>query len=1063
MRYLIITCMLLSSWFATCGQQLFTQHYPIEVYQGASQNWAIRQAKNGVICVANAEGVLRYDGNKWDLISLPNKASIGSLDIDATGKIFIGSESDLGYFQKGQNDKYEYISLLAKLPDSCQYDIKVDLVRVFDNKVFFLGKDHIYIYTQDHFKILRTHSKGFLINKNTLYARKGNALYKYTNGDFETKPYFRTIEGMQYKWITDYRPGYFLILDGKNQVWILDEKHPDKWNTFSEELNRNLKNLEIETITCLDNGNIAVHVGDGILFFNKEGKLYYRIANDKLIGWGSLFEDKQHNLWANADSDILQIITSSPLSYYDDKNGLKDYVLSLGRIGNHHYVGTENGILYQQDRNTFIPIPGTKGTIWNFYQFHNKLYAVHDTGVLELDGKKVIKVIDQDLVFAMCGVKNHPDKIIIGTGWTGLWLLQKKNKVWTKTKVKGFEGEIRSVQQDEEGNIWISQYNNGVWKLKLNEQMDSIISLTAYDTTRGLPANTNNRLHRLDGKIVMTTVDGIYSYNPNSKRFEPEAKYRKALGKAFCIYSLAENKEGDIYFWGATPHEKEMAGVLKKQPDGSFKLMLTPFNKASVAFRNLRVDVDAPLLITNSGEVWIGSSWKILCYDPDQKTFYSDPIKVSIQKVWARDSLIYQNPAKTSEHTLPLPYAFNNVKFEFLCSFLEDIEKNQYQYKLDGFENKWSDWTLNKEAVFTNLHEGNYTFYIRAKNIYDVVSEPVSFSFRVAPPWYRTRLAYLLYLVLFIGLLYLLIQLNIRRVKRQQLVLEGVIKEKTKELTDANEELLSQSNLLSEQNHQLHDAQITIEIQNKEIKNRNETLEIEVHKRTKELVKYNQQLEQFAFVTAHNLRGPVARILGLGTVLDMTSNVTDEVKTITEKLVFTTREIDSVIADLNHILHIKNTPSLLEELNLETEMNRVISSLSKDIQYTNAIVQIDFSEVPSIITSQAYLYSIVYQLLSNALKFRHPERVPEIRITAVSIDDYIRISVSDNGLGIELQKFKDKLFTLYGRFHLHIEGKGMGLYLAQTQILALGGSIEVKSEVNIGTTFEVFFKKIQKM
>jgi signal transduction histidine kinase len=467
------------------------------------------------------------------------------------------------------------------------------------------------------------------------------------------------------------------------------------------------------------------------------------------------------------------------------------------------------------------------------------------------------------------------------------------------------------------------------------------------------------------------------------------------------------------------------------------------------------------MLITNSGEVWIGNGWKIFCYNPDQKAFYSDPIQVSIQKVWARDSLIYQNLAKESVQILP--FTFNNLKFQFLCSFLEEPEKTLYQYKLDGFENKWSDWTRNKEAVFTNLHEGSYTFYVKAKNIYDVTSEPVAFTFRVAPPWYRSHIAYIIYFILLSIFFYLFIQFKIGRVKRRQSFLEGVIKEKTKELTDANEELLSQSNLLSEQNHQLQDAQVTIENQNKEIKNRNETLEIEVHKRTKELVKYNQQLEQFAFVTAHNLRGPVARILGLGTVLDMTENVTEEVRTITEKLVFTTREIDSVIADLNHILHIKNTPSLLEELNFETEISRVISGLAKDIEHTNAIIRIDFSEVPSVITSQAYLYSIVYQLLSNALKFRHPERIPEIRITTVNTEDYICFSVSDNGLGIELPKFKEKLFTLYGRFHLHVEGKGMGLYLAQTQILALGGNIEVKSEVNIGTTFEVFFKKIQKV
>jgi signal transduction histidine kinase/ligand-binding sensor domain-containing protein len=1061
MRSLLIICLFLSSCFITRGQQPFTQHYPIEVYQGASQNWAIRQDKYGAIYVANTEGLLRYDGNKWDLISLPNKVSVNSIDTDSTGRIYIGSDDDMGYFQKGSSGKYEYISLLAQFPDSCKYDLGGNLVRVFENKVFFLGEEHVYIYTGNHFNVLRIASKGLIRNKHSLYLRKGDALYKYKNGGFETRPYFRKIEGMKYKWITDYDHESYLILDDKNQVWMVNEKNPDRWNILSHELNRNLKNEDIVSMTCLDNGNIAIHTSKGIDFYSKDGKLQYNIANNKLIQWGSLYEDKQHNLWANADSDIINIVSSSPLSYYDSRNGLTGYIVSLGRQGSHHYIGTDNGILYQEDRNTFVPLPGTEGNTWNFYNAHDRLYALHDSGVLELQGKKVIQITREQYILSMCALRNYSDRMIVGTNYSGIGLLQKKGNTWSTKKIKGFEQEVRCILEDEDGSIWISQPINGIWKLRLNEQMDSVISQTAYDTTRGLPANFNNRLHRLNGKIIATTIEGIYSYNPTHNRFEPEEKYRKVLGRDFCIYSLAESNEGDIYFWGAQPKEKEMEGVMKKQPDGSFKLLLTPFKKIAVPSRNLRVDVDAPILITNSGEVWLGNNQKIFSYNPNQNSFYNDPIVLSIQKVWSRDSLIYQNSAKDSIHSLP--YTQNNLKFEFLCSFIEDNEKNQYQYKLKGFENKWSDWTPTKEAIFTNLPAGDYIFYVRAKNIYDVVSKPASFSFHIDAPWYKTRLSYAIYSILFIFFIYLIIQLNIQRAKKRQIFLEGIVKEKTKELIDVNEELLTQSNLLSERNHQLQKAHATIENQNKEIKNRNETLEDEVDKRTQELVRYNQQLEQFAFVTAHNLRGPVARILGLGTVLRMIDHVPDEVKTINDKLIFTAHEIDSVIRDLNQILHIKNAPSHFEELNLVQEINKVIAGLEKGIRNSNAIIRTDFSEASTIITSQAYFYSIVYHLLSNAIKFRHPERIPYITISAIDSENYIGLVISDNGLGIDLQKNKDKIFTLYSRFHLHLEGKGLGLYLVKTQMSALGGNVEVESEVNTGTTFKVFFKKTQNL
>lgn len=1059
MRSLIITGLFLLYCFTVRGQQPFTQHYPIEVYQGASQNWAIRQDKFGTIYVANTEGLLRYDGDKWNLISFPSKKGINSMDTDSVGNIYTCSDHDMGYFQKDSNGRYKYISLLNNFPDSCKYDPGSHLVRVFGNEVFFMGEEHLYIYRGSALRVLRINGKGLIKNKNSLFIRKGEGLYKYKNGKFETKPYFREIAGMKYKWITDYNHESYLILDDKNQVWIVSEKNPDQWKILSHELNRQLKNVDIVTMTCLDNGNIAIHTTKGIDFYNKEGKLYYNIIKDNLIRWGSLFEDRQHNLWANADSDIINIISSSPLSYFDSKNGLKNYIVALGRQGNHHYIGTDNGILYQEDRNTFVMLPGTEGTTWSFCNAHNKLYALHDSGVLELQGKKVIQLTRDEYLLSMCALRNYTDRMIVGTSYSGMGLLQKKDNTWRTKKIKGFEQETRYIQEDEEGYLWVSHNTNGIWKLRLNKQMDSVIAQTFYDTARGLPANYNNRLYRLNGKSVVATTAGIYSYNASRDRFEPEDKYRKALGNAFCIYTLMETAAGDIYFWGARAKEKEMAGVLKKQRDGNFKLLLTPFNKIAVPFRNLRVDVDAPMLVTNSGEIWIGNNQKIFSYNPRQVVFYNDPIELSIQKVWCRDSLLYHDIAKDSLYTLP--YTLNNLRFEFLCSFIEDNEKNLYQYKLKGFENKWSDWTQSKEAFFTNLPEGNYTLYVRAKNIYDVVGAPASFAFRITPPWYRTAVAYSIYFVTSIFLLYLVTQLNIRRVKRRQIYLEGIVKEKTKELIDVNEELLTQSNLLSERNQQLQKAHTTIESQNKEIKHRNETLEDEVDKRTKELVKYNQQLEQFAFVTAHNLRGPVARILGLGTVLRMIDNVPDEVKTINDKLVFTAHEIDSVIRDLNQILHIKNVPSHLEQLDLETEINKVIGSLEKDINNANAIIRTDFSEVQSIVTSQAYLYSIIYHLLSNAIKFRHPDRVPRITISAITKEGYIGLSVSDNGLGINLEKSKDKLFTLYSRFHLHVEGKGLGLYLVKTQIAALGGSVEVKSTVGGGTTFKVFFKEMQ--
>jgi signal transduction histidine kinase len=1050
MRYLSTLWVLFLTCFITHAQQLFEQNYPVEVYQGASQSWAILQDKHGVIYVANTEGLLRYDGTQWDLISLPNREAIYYADIDYEGNIYTSSTFEIGVFRIGAGGKYEYHSLTHEIPSSFGLDERTG-VRVFNNEVFFCNENRIYIYTNGKFKIHQPGGEGFVVSRNNIYLRKGSGLHSYNKNGFSADSYFAKTNAPHYKWFSCNYDDKLLALDDKNQVWLVNEKKPDDdWEMLSKTLNKNLKNLEIKNIVHTSNDNIVVHTGRAILFFYASGEIAYRIDNEDLLeGDSFVMEDHQHNLWFNADSNILQVIASSPISYYDSNNGLKGFVMSFGSAAQYQYIGTTKGLFYENERGTFTKLPGVEGGIWNLYNFHNTVYACHDSSVQKLYHDKAKMIIKHPWVMSLCSVKKSADHMIMGTYNTGIWLLQNKNGRWHKRKIKGFEEETRNILEDEEGNLWISHINKGIWKLKLNEDMDSVISNTFYDKTNGLPSNVYNKIHLLKGKIVVSTKNGIYSYNKNHNSFEQEDVYNRALGSGFCIYTLAESPEGDIYFWGAHPKGKETVGVLQKQR-GNFKLLLTPFNKIATSFRNLRVAVDAPILVTNSGEIWIGNDQKVYSYNPNQRTFYNDPIHIYVKKVWAGDSLVYDNYTKTTSPVLH--FAFNNLKFEFRCSSLESTEMNHYQYKIEGFENKWSEWSTSREAHYTNLPAGDYVFYVRAKNIYDVISEPASFRFHINPPWYSTRLAYVIYIGSLFILVYLLVRYSVRREKKQKMILEEIVNEKTKELIYVN-------NLLSNKNDQLQNANTIIEGQNEEIRNRNETLEDEVHKRTKELVEYNQQLEQFAFVTAHNLRGPVARMLGLGTVLRMTGNDPEETKIITARLLTTAEEIDSVIKDLNQILHVKNTPNQLEKLNLQEEISEVISSYKREINNTNTRLSCSIGEVEVITTSRGYLRNIVYQLLGNCIKFRHPDRTPDIRIVATNTKDYICLTVSDNGLGMHLQKIGDKLFTLYGRFHLHIEGKGIGMYLAKTQLLSLGGKIEVDSEENVGTTVKVFFRK----
>ncbi len=281
------------------------------------------------------------------------------------------------------------------------------------------------------------------------------------------------------------------------------------------------------------------------------------------------------------------------------------------------------------------------------------------------------------------------------------------------------------------------------------------------------------------------------------------------------------------------------------------------------------------------------------------------------------------------------------------------------------------------------------------------------------------------------------------------------------ELRQQQEEMETQANLLAEQNMELQRAQNIINAQNEQLSNHNIILEDKIFLRTKELaetneelITHNHQLEQFAYITAHNLRSPVARILGLVSLLNH-ENLDDENIEILQHILNCTTELDRVINDLNQILEVKKGQQKpLEKI----KITEIWGSLCKefDIELKDVIINNDFKQVNEIITIKPYLESVLHNLLSNAIKYQHKERNLEINFTAELKEDKIKLIFKDNGIGINLEKYKQKVFGLYQRFHSHVEGKGMGLYLVRTQIESMGGKINIESEEDKGTTFTIY-------
>lgn len=237
--------------------------------------------------------------------------------------------------------------------------------------------------------------------------------------------------------------------------------------------------------------------------------------------------------------------------------------------------------------------------------------------------------------------------------------------------------------------------------------------------------------------------------------------------------------------------------------------------------------------------------------------------------------------------------------------------------------------------------------------------------------------------------------------------------------------------------------------------------ERELQEITKELRKTNSELEKFAYITSHNLRAPVVNLMSL-TQIQAEETLTPELnEEITNKIHYCVQQLDSTLNDLIEIVASKSGSHVLKEsLNIQAELDLIVRSIEKQVSDSGARIETNFAEVKNIYFPKRFLHSILLNLLTNSIKYRSDKRKLVITIKTRIKKDFTVLYFSDNGIGMNMNKFGNKIFGLYQRFHSEIDGKGLGLYIIKSQIESLDGKIEVDSMPDVGTTFKVSFSNL---
>jgi len=275
------------------------------------------------------------------------------------------------------------------------------------------------------------------------------------------------------------------------------------------------------------------------------------------------------------------------------------------------------------------------------------------------------------------------------------------------------------------------------------------LDVQLFNSKNGLPSDHSNLLFKIQSEILVASVKGIFSFDYKSGNFEKVSRFTTYFNDETWVDYLCQDSDQNIWF-----SADQQLGVLRLQEDGTFKKITLPFLKLA----NLIIPSFENIQELDQNNVLIGIEGGFANYIPKYLTDYSKPSTIYISDLRSSDTAegIYRHNSKKSSQTLipSFKHKNNNVTISFSVNNFEPAEMS-FQYKLVGFDEKWSEWTTQNYKEYTNLPDGHYTFLLRADNKEQTAPSELSFKFIVLAKWYRSVYAWITYFILLILLLYL--------------------------------------------------------------------------------------------------------------------------------------------------------------------------------------------------------------------------------------------------------------------------------------------------------------------
>ncbi|MNQ26238.1 bacterial transduction protein [compost metagenome] len=311
-----------------------------------------------------------------------------------------------------------------------------------------------------------------------------------------------------------------------------------------------------------------------------------------------------------------------------------------------------------------------------------------------------------------------------------------------RNQIAGFDKPSSSFEIDN-SYLWLKK-DDLIYRMDISGDLKKFNTIKTYsslsNTVKGIGS-----IQTLNHKVYFQTNNSFYRYSQDQDLFFEDKTTTTLFKNIPKIYSLSQDSAGNIWYVF-----NESLGVLMKQPNGTYKNKLAPFS-------NLTGNLVANYMSINTIDpknIFIGLTDGLAHYDATLlNNSVTKPNAFIRSFSYPGDTLITGNGQNKIE-VPTISYGYNRVKFTFSSPTYENLDNVEFSYKLEGFDDRFSNWSNISMKEYTNLREGDYTMKLKVRNSFGIQSEEAAFSFTISPPWYRHFLAYLFYILLVIGSIY---------------------------------------------------------------------------------------------------------------------------------------------------------------------------------------------------------------------------------------------------------------------------------------------------------------------